>query len=234
MVTLAKGGFLLAGRAARVPGAVLWDMDGTLVDSTEYHYLAWRETLSRRGGKEISREEFLATFGQRNDVVVRGFLGQGVPEQEVATIAQEKEARYRELVRQRGIALLPGVARWLERLSERGFAQALASSAPRANVEAVLAATGIGHYFAAIVAGEDVQHGKPHPEVFLLAAQRLGVPPERCVVVEDAPPGLEAARRAGMRSIGVCSNRAGLQADIVVGSLEELPEDVFEQLLGRG
>ena len=104
---------------------------------------------------------------------------------------------------------------------------------PRLNVEAILAALEIEPFFDALTSAEDVQRGKPDPQVFLVAAARLGVPPERCVVVEDAPAGIEGARRGGMRAIGVRSSHKDLRGDLVVDSLDDLPDDAFERLIGR-
>ena len=213
-----------------LPRAVLWDMDGTLLDSAEYHWLAWRDILHAEG-YPITYDEFKATFGQRNDTILRGYFGVGWPDAEVARVGGAKEARYRELVRERGIDLLPGVGAWLARLRAAGWRQAIASAAPRANVEAIVAALDIASFFGAIVAAEDVQRGKPDPHVFLLAAERLGAPPARCVVVEDAPAGIEAAHRAGMRAVGVRTSHADLRADIVADTLDQLPEDTFDLLL---
>jgi beta-phosphoglucomutase len=121
---------------------------------------------------------------------------------------------------------------WLARLREAGYRQALASSAPRPNIEAVLGILELGKYLDAVVSADDVGRGKPDPAIFLAAADRLGLPAARCVVVEDAPAGLEAARRAGMRSIGVLSDHhPRLVADLVVPSLEAIPADGFETLL---
>jgi beta-phosphoglucomutase len=212
------------------PRAVLWDMDGTLLDSAEYHWLAWREILASER-YELEHSQFVATFGQRNDTILRGWLGADLPISEVDRIGQAKEARYRALVQAGGIALLPGVERWLRRLQADGWRQAIASAAPRANVEAIVAALDIEAYFDAISSAEDVQRGKPDPQVFLVAAERVGVPPARCVVIEDAPAGLLGAQRGGMRSIGVRSSHAELQADIVVDTLAELPDDAFERLI---
>lgn len=210
--------------------AVLWDLDGTLIDSAEYHWLAWREILAGEGF-DLTREQFASSFGQRNDTVLRGHFGPEFPVNEIARIGDAKETRYRELIQAGGIELLPGARRWLAVLAEAGWRQAVASSAPRLNIEAILAALGIETLLASVVAAEDVRHGKPNPEVFLVAAARLDVPPARCIVVEDAPAGVAAARGAGMRSIGVGEHHASLPADYVVRSLEDLPADTFERLL---
>jgi beta-phosphoglucomutase len=212
------------------PRAALWDMDGTLLDSAGYHWLAWHGIMHAEG-YPLTHNEFVATFGQRNDTILRGWLGSDLADAEIGRIGDAKEERYRQFVRERGVALLPGVRRWLERLHTQGWRQAVASAAPRANVEAIVAALDISSFFGALVSAEDVQRGKPDPQVFLLAAERLAVPPARCVVVEDAPAGIEAAHRAEMRAIGVRTSHATLQADIAVHTLEELPEDAFERLI---
>lgn len=210
--------------------AVLWDVDGTLIDSTEFHFETWRETL-RSADYTLTREEFIRSFGKRNDAVVRGFLGDDIPRSEVERLSEAKEARYRELVRTRGIELLPGVGEWLRRLKADGWRQAIASSAPTANIDAILAATNLAAHFDAVASAEEVEHGKPDPQIFLLAASKVGVAPPRCVVVEDAPAGVEAGRRAGMHTIGVLTSQAELVADVVVRTLNELPRNSFDQLL---
>ena len=129
---------------------------------------------------------------------------------------------------------LPGVASWLHRLHEQGWLQAIASAAPRANIEIVLEALSASHFFQGIVSADDVHKGKPDPEVYLVAAARVGASPDKCIVVEDAVAGVEGARRAGMRSIGVSHNGNHLPADVVVKSLELLDSDAFEMLLQRG
>ncbi len=219
------------------PRAVLWDMDGTLLDSREYHWLAWREALEAEGFT-LTYDQFLASFGKRNDAILRGFFGADLPLSEVERISAVKESRYRAYIYTHGIALLPGVEDWLLRLKATGWRQAVASSAPRLNVETIIEVLNLAACFAALVTAEDVDRGKPEPDVFLLAAERLAVPPTRCVVVEDAPAGIEAAQRAGMRTIGVRSSHANLDAhaaDYVVTSLAELPDDAFDQLLrGQG
>jgi HAD superfamily hydrolase (TIGR01509 family) len=209
--------------------AVLWDLDGTLVDSLEFHWLSWRDTMAAEG-HHITYEQFLASFGQRNDRILPVWLGPDTPAERIQRIGDAKEAEYRRLVLEHGLNPLPGAAEWVTRLHGEGWKQAIASSAPRQNVEVMLRAMRLDHDFDAIVAAEDVTAGKPDPQVFLAAAAKVGVPPSRCVVVEDAAVGVEAARRAGMQSIGVRQDER-LNADVVVASLSELPERVFERLI---
>jgi beta-phosphoglucomutase len=201
--------------------AALWDMDGTLIDSEDYHWRAWRDTMQREG-VPITHDHFLATFGQRNDAILPHWLGADAPVERIVRVGDAKESLYRDLLRQGGITPLPGAAEWVSRLHAEGWPQAIASSAPRLNVEAILDVLKLP--FDAIIAAEDVRHGKPDPEVFLTAAARLGVKPAQCVVVEDA------VRRGGMRSIGV-SRKTTLAADIFAQSLADLPGDAFARLM---
>ncbi|HST52017.1 MAG TPA: HAD family phosphatase [Pyrinomonadaceae bacterium] len=211
--------------------AALWDVDGTLIDSSEYHWLSWQGALAAEDFP-ITRAQFASTFGQRNDEILRSYFPDIAPA-DISRVGDAKEEAYRELVRERGIELLPGVRRWLEKLKSEGWIQAVASSAPLLNIETIIAALGLESYFACIASAEDVTVGKPDPQVFLAAARKAGVAPSACVVVEDAPAGTEAARRAGMRSIGVLSSHSELKADIVVRTLEELPDAAFDELLAR-
>jgi len=210
--------------------AVLWDMDGTLVDSADYHWQAWRDTMAREG-HPITHDQFLATFGQRNDSILRTWLGAEVAPELIERVGDAKETLYRQQVRQQGIEFLPGASEWVRRLHQQGWRQAIASAAPRKNVTAILEALVAADYFEAIAAAEDVHHGKPDPEVFLVAAGKLNLPPSQCIVVEDALHGIEAARAAGMKSIGVTSNGKSLPADLVVHSLADLPPNAFANLL---
>ena len=212
------------------PRAVLWDMDGTLIDSEEFHWISWRETLASEG-ITITREQFLSSFGQRNDSILPRWLGESATPKSMEKIANAKEELYRHLIRRDGISPLPGVANWIHRLHKEEWLQAIASAAPRANVEAVLEALSATHIFQGIVSAEDVRRGKPDPEVYLTAASRVGASPDRCIVVEDAVAGVEGARRARMKSIGVSRNGKHLPADVVVQSLDLLDADVFEKLL---
>jgi HAD superfamily hydrolase (TIGR01509 family) len=211
---------------------VLWDLDGTLVDSEEFHWQSWRNTLAAEGVK-ITHDQFLASFGQRNDRILPGWLGRAATADDVRRIGDAKEAEYRRLAGQHGLTALPGAAEWVARLRAEGWRQAVASSAPRENVTVMLRVLGLAGYFDATTAAEDVERGKPDPQVFLKAAQLLDVPPARCVVVEDADVGVEAARRAGMPCIAVGRGATALPADLTVASLDRLPADAFARLIAR-
>jgi HAD superfamily hydrolase (TIGR01509 family) len=209
--------------------AVLWDLDGTLVDSAELHWHSWRDTLAAEG-YHITHGQFLETFGQKNDRILPGWLGAETPLDRIRRVGEAKEAEYRRLVEVRGLTPLPGAAAWIRRLHAEGWKQAIASSAPRANIAVMLRVLGLDRELDATVAAEDVTLGKPDPQVFLEAAAALAVPPERCVVVEDAAVGVEAGCRAGMKVIGV-NRRMTLAADLAVASLDDLPADAFDRLV---
>lgn len=210
--------------------AVLWDMDGTLIDSEEFHWIAWRDTMKNEG-ITITRAQFLSSFGQRNDSILPEWLGTAATSERIDKIATAKEELYRQLIRKNGISPLPGVEHWLRRLHQDQWLQAIASAAPRANIEAILESLSATHIFQGIVSAEDVHRGKPDPEVYLVAASRVGVSPDRCIVVEDAGAGIEGARRAGMKSIGVNRNGGRLPADVAVSSLALLDPNAFDMLL---
>jgi len=211
--------------------AVLWDMDGTLLRSTEQHWLAWRDALAAEGF-DLSPDHFAKSFGRSDDETLHCYLGAGLAPTEVRRICAIKTARYMELVRDSEVELLPGVEDWLAGLKSRSWRQAVASSATLQVIEAILELLNIRFYFDAIVSSEDVERSKPDPQMFLSAARKLEVLPGRCVVVEDAPTGIEAACQAGMRSIGVLTTHSALpKADLVVKTLQELPLDAFERLL---
>ena len=209
--------------------AVLWNLDGTLADSSEQHWRSWQAVMAREG-VAISKADFLATFGQRNEEILRGWLGPSTHPHRIRQVGADKEIAYRSYVTAEGVAPLPGAAECVRSLHTAGWRQAIASSGPRLNVEVMHAALGFDGLIEILVSAEDVSAGKPDPEVFLVAARRLGVKFDRCVVVEDAEAGIEAARRAGMRSIGVGSGNVGA-ADMAVASLADLRLECFEKLL---
>jgi HAD superfamily hydrolase (TIGR01509 family) len=208
--------------------AVLWDLDGTLVDSEEFHWLSWRDIM-RAEGVVLTYEQFLASFGQRNDRILAAWLP-GADPARTQRIGEDKEAEYRRLVETHGLQPLPGAREWLAALRQAGWKQSIASSAPGQNVVTMLRVLGLEPYLDATVSAEDVTIGKPDPQVFLKAAEKLRTPPARCIVVEDAAAGVEGGKRGGMRTIGVTRNGT-LDADVFVRSLEELAPDAFDRLL---
>jgi beta-phosphoglucomutase family hydrolase len=207
--------------------AVLFDLDGVLVDSRAHHLTAWQR-FARERGIEPEPGYFHRTFGLRNDAILGGLVG-GASEADLERMAEEKERIFREIARGR-IALLPGARELLAFLREQEVAKAVVTSTPRANLEMILESLGLAGWFEALVTAEDVTRGKPDPEGFLLAARKLGIEPRRCVVIEDAPAGLEAAKAAGMRAIGVTTTHPAADlgaADLVVESLAEEAVRVF-------
>jgi beta-phosphoglucomutase len=219
----------MAGAAFHVPAAVLWDLDGTLADSSALHWVAWRETMLREF-ERITYQQFLGSFGKKNDAILREWLGNDIAPERIARLSEAKETLFRDLVAREGLTPLPGARDWVLRLAADGWRQAIASSAPRANVDVAIRALDFGGCIQASAAAEDVDAGKPDPQIFLVAAARLATPPDRCIVVEDAAAGIEAARRAGMRSIGV-TPAGDLPADVASRSLVDLPANTFRRLL---
>lgn len=214
--------------------AVIWDMDGVIADTALFHLEAWQEAFRKRG-VNFTREDFERSFGQRNDAIIRDALGEGVSQIEMDVISLEKEAGFRRRIAQ-NLRPLPGAISLIKLLAGHGFRLALASSAPKENIQLIIRGLGIKRCFQSIVSAEDVTEGKPNPQVFLLAAQKLGVEPKDCVVIEDAIAGVAAAGRAGMRCLAVTNThpRESLaEADLVVDTLEAVSMSDIERLLGE-
>ncbi len=210
--------------------AVLWDLDGVLVDSTEYHYEAFRQLVGEFG-RDLAEPEFTPLFGLPNSTILTRLLGELAPDR-LQALAARKEDLFRQRIAGR-VRALPGAESLVRLLSASGVRQAIVSSAPQANVQLILRSLGIQEAFAAIVGEEDVSRGKPDPEGFLTAAARLEVQPGRCVVLEDAPAGLAAAKAAGMRCVGVTTTRSAeelARADLVVQALDDQALHAFLDL----
>jgi beta-phosphoglucomutase family hydrolase len=211
----------LSSSAALSSRAVLFDLDGVLVDSRAQHLAAW-ERLAAAHGLTVPEGYFRATFGLRNDAILVP-LAPGADPRELERLAAEKEATFRSLATD-AIEPLPGARELVTFLREQAIGAAVVTSTPRENLEMILQAIRLAGAFGVLVTAEDVARGKPDPEGFLLAARRLVVQPEACVVIEDAPAGLEAAKAAGMRAVGVTTTHPAPDlgaADLVVESLAE-------------
>lgn len=202
--------------------AVIFDVDGVLVDSAEPHLQSWRRLAQEHGGT-VADEQFSATFGRQNRDIVPLLFGDVTPER-TAALADRKEAIYRDLVRSR-MPIVPGAVELIRGLHEAGISLAVGSSGPQANIALVLETMAVRHLVNVIVHGDEVTRGKPDPQVFHLACERLGLAPARCVVVEDTPVGIEAARAAGTRTVAVLMHHprdAFPHADSIVARLGDL------------
>jgi beta-phosphoglucomutase family hydrolase len=209
--------------AAPLFGAI-FDWDGVIIDSAALHEQSWHR-LAGELKTAIAPGSFKRGFGMKSARIIEEIHRWSSDAAEIARLTNRKEALYRELVGAAEIAPLPGVVEWLHRLGEARVPCAVASSTQRLNIDAVLQRLGLQNAFAAIVSAEDVTHGKPHPEVFEKAADRLGVARARCVVFEDAHVGIEAAHAAGMKVIAVTTTHRAEEladADLVVRRLDEL------------
>jgi len=197
------------GEPRLAPGlALVFDMDGVLVDSNPFHVKAW-EIFNRRYGLETTEAMRESMYGKRNDEIVRNYFGNQLAPEEVFARGAQKEELYRELVADRmEEILMPGIRAFLE--FHRDDPMAVASNAEPANVEFILDRAGLRHFFRAVVDGHQVRHPKPHPEVYLRTAELLGIAPGNCLVFEDSYSGVEAARAAGARVIGVLTTHGDL------------------------
>jgi tRNA threonylcarbamoyl adenosine modification protein YeaZ len=204
--------------------AVIWDMDGTIVNTASKHFDAWKAVFSSRA-VAFSRADFKRNFGLRNGDIIKEILGEGASREEIELISREKNELFREGVRREGVSPMPGAVELLTALHGMKVRMAVASSAPTRNINTFIEMLNIAPFFNAVVSGEEVKQGKPAPDIFLLAAKKLNVEPACCAVIEDAVGGIAAATDAGMCSVGVAANhpKESLQlANIVVDSLAEL------------
>ena len=214
--------------------AVIWDMDGIIADTAQYHHKGW-QIVFRRRGINYTEEDFRHNTGKRSDTIIREVLGKKIPQNEVKEIIQEKDATFRRLMGQ-NIKPFPGVLKLITSLKEHGFKIAIASSAPMENIQLITQNLKIHNYFDAITSGWEVTKGKPHPQTFLLAAEKLRVAAEDCIVIEDAISGVAASKRAGMRCIAVTNttSREELRrADLIIDTLEAITVDDLNKLLDR-
>jgi HAD superfamily hydrolase (TIGR01509 family) len=182
-------------------GLAIFDHDGVLVDSLENHQHAWLE-LGRRTGLPLTPEFIHETFGMTNPTIFRRLLGDGQDPAEIQRYGDLKEACYRDVARDT-LTLMDGVPELLDALSAAGVKLAIGSSAVYPNLALTVEVCGLEGKFAAIASLEDIERGKPDPQVFLVAARKAEVTPSRSVVFEDAPVGIQAAKAAGMRAVGV-------------------------------
>ena len=182
----------------------IFDMDGTLADTMPTHQLAW-DTLLPKLGVAVDRDDFFSwSAGLTNREIFPRLLGKDVALQEIKRLSDQKESLFRDLYRTK-MTVVNGAETFLQQTARAGYRCGVGTAAPPQNVDLVLDGLNLRRHFQAIVCNTDVKQGKPDPEIFLLAAQLLGAHPKDCVVFEDAPAGIEAARRAGMACVVIKS-----------------------------
>jgi beta-phosphoglucomutase len=203
--------------------AFIFDMDGTLVDNADFHTQAWAELLNEIGIGIEPVDLHRLNAGKTNAETLRALLGDGLTETELKDLSRRKESLYREAYRPH-LQAVPGLYSFLFQARSLGVSMAVASSADEQNIAMILDGLGIRDYFTAVVGAEDVQNSKPHPEMFLTAARRLGVTPQDCLVFEDSPAGIESARRAGMRTVVLTTFLKPEEPSGVSGILQAVPD----------
>lgn len=216
------------------PFGVIFDWDGVIIDSSRQHEKSWQQ-LAAEEKHALAKDFFLRSFGMKNENIIPNLLGWTKDPAEIRRISLRKEEIYRDILCRDTVKPLPGVLHLLESLAAGSIPCAIASSTPLANIECVIDELGIRRHFRAMVTGEDVKHGKPDPEVFLLAGEKLGLPPAKCVVIEDAHVGVEAARNAKMKVVAVATTHPAAtlaDADLVANWLSEVSVEALGQLVG--
>ena len=211
---------------------VIFDWDGVVIDSSAQHERSW-ELLAEEIQKPLPADHFKEGFGKKNQEIIPSLLRWSEDPEEIRKLGERKEELYRELVREQGVAVLPGARELLVALKSASIPRSVGSSTPRSNLDAIFAATGLDQLFDAVVCGDDVTNGKPAPDVFLLAAKRLGLDPADCLVIEDAHVGIEAAHRAGMKVLAVATTNPLedlVRADAAVPSLAGVTPEFLSQV----
>ena len=209
------------------PIGVIFDWDGVIIDSHNQHELSWQR-LAKEYNKDLPNNFFKETFGMRNESIIPKFFNNWIDtnnNKEVKILADRKEEIYRQIITQNGITPLEGVKELLASLKSQKIHCSIGSSTPIKNIETVINIIGLSNYFDAITAAEDVSNGKPDPEVFLKASKKIGIPPENCIVFEDAHVGIQAAIAAGMKVVAVATTHGIDQlskAHLAVESLEKI------------
>lgn len=188
--------------------ALIFDMDGTLVDNNAYHLRAWRAFLARRGVQLTDADYLQRVSGVNSAQTIRRFLGENHSPEDIRTMQQEKESLYRSFAAPH-LKPLAGLVPFLEEVRQAHIPMAVATSAPEENIGFTLEGLGIRDYFRVVTGGDEVPRAKPDPAIFLYTAEKLGFPPEKCLVFEDSVSGLEAARAAGMPVVRLATAHRG-------------------------
>ena len=188
---------------ARMKKALIFDMNGTMIDDMGYHTVAWHNIINGELKGNLSREAVKKEmYGKNEEVLVRVFGDNRFSQEEMSGISRRKEEAYQVAFKPH-LALIDGLHSFLQKAYEAGIPMAIGTAAIPFNIDFVLDNLNLRHYFKAIVSADDVEKSKPHPETFLKAAAAMGVKPDDCLVFEDSPKGIETALNAGMEAIAI-------------------------------
>ncbi|WP_158828688.1 HAD family hydrolase [Mucilaginibacter lacusdianchii] len=216
------------------PQALIFDLNGTMINDMDYHTQAWQQIFNENLGGNFTWNEVKAQmYGKNSEVLVRVFGAQRFTEQEIQDLSVEKERRYQKAFLPK-LALLPGLPEFLEKAYRQSIPMAIASAAIMFNIDFVLDNLDIRHYFKAIVSADDVTFSKPHPETFLSAAQLLQQDPTDCLVFEDVPKGAEAALNAGMKAVILTTTHQPEEfnhLDNILHFAPDFTDEYFEKLI---
>ncbi|GHC00562.1 HAD family hydrolase [Cerasicoccus arenae] len=182
----------------------IFDWDGVVIDSSAAHERSW-ELLAEEKGLFLPEDHFKKGFGRKNQFIIPNLLDWAHQPEEIEALSYRKEELYREIIKEKGIEALPGVRELLQFFKEKKIPCVVGTSTPRINAETIMDVIGVREYFVDITSAEDVNHGKPDPEVFLIAARKINREPARCLVFEDAHYGIEAGLRGGMKVVAVAT-----------------------------
>jgi HAD superfamily hydrolase (TIGR01509 family) len=217
---------------------VVFDLDGTLVDNMEWHARAFTVFGERHGRPPLGADEEVRLRGRRDSDFFPAFFARELTRDEVRAYSDEKEALYRELSKGRLVALA-GLDRLLHRLERQGIPAVVATSGPAENVEHTLREIGLASSLRSVVRGDQVPRGKPHPDIFLAAAARIGADPRSCLAFEDTPAGVEGAQAAGMTTVAITTRlapevfaAAGLHPEVTARDFDDFLSGPGEQWLG--
>lgn len=212
---------------------VVFDMDGVIVDNKKFHFEAWRRFTVSHGlnfDEQVFKYNF---FGRSNEEILQGLFGRPLSKDAIICLAQEKESLYRQLYSGQ-VRPARGLKSFLEKLQSADIPLAVATAAPRENLEFVLIETGLKHYFKVCVDESLVSQGKPAPDIYLRTANLLQLPPARCLAFEDSLPGITSARRAGLRVIALTTSHQRLElniADLVIDHFEQIEPETVKNII---
>ncbi|HRG77985.1 MAG TPA: HAD family phosphatase [Cyclobacteriaceae bacterium] len=215
--------------------AVIFDMDGVIVDTNPYHKISLKQFCEKYGYRLNEEDLISKIYGRTNNEWIRNIFGP-LPKEKILELGEEKEAMFRALYKD-VIKPLSGLDSFLKELENRSIPKAIGTSAPRSNVDFVLEHTHLRKYFTTILDQSDVEHGKPNPEIYLKVADRLGFPPQQCIVFEDSLSGVESAQRAGAKVVGVTTTHSHEElahTDLVIADFTGLePLELYKRIFER-